>query len=314
MERATQNTISLLELAEIFPDEEAARQWFENLIWENGRHCPNCGSINTHEASHAKCPYRCRECKSYFSVKTGTVMAASHVPLRKWAFAIYLDITSPKGISAMRLHRDIDVSYRTAWFMLHRIREAFIGEDANVLPMRGPVEVDETYVGGKRKNMHRSQRRRWAGTRGSVGKAAVVGVKDRLTNKVCVEVVESTDAATLQGFIRRHVSPGATVYTDEASAYSSLRGFRHEAVSHSTGEYVREEAHTNGIEAFWSVFKRAYIGTYHYVSHKHLQRYISEFAVRHGLRDQGTAEQLRSVICAMVGRRLMYWELTAPET
>lgn len=306
-------TISVLQLAEMFPDEETARKRFEAVLWADGRYCPSCGSTNTHEAQHAKCPYRCRDCKKYFSVKTGTVMASSPVPLRKWLFAIFLDITSPKGISAMKLHRDIDVGYKTAWFMLHRIREGFRDRDAKVLPMRGPVEVDETFVGGKKRNMHGAKRRSLGKGRGSAHMATVIGVKDRPTNTVRVEVIESANAGNMQGFVRRHVEPGASVYTDEAQGYAGLREYQHRSVSHSRGEYVRGDVHTNGIEAFWSMFKRAHKGTYHYISPKHLQRYVSEFAVRHGLRGQGTRDQLRSVICAMVGRRLTYRELVASE-
>ncbi|MCY4098042.1 MAG: IS1595 family transposase, partial [Rhodospirillales bacterium] len=150
--------ISLMQLVEMFPDEESARLWFEGIAWPKGRYCPKCGSTNTHEAKHVKCPYRCRDCRKYFSVKTGTVMASSPIPLRKWVFAIYLEVVNLKGISAMKLHRDLDVSYPTAWFMLHRIREAFSDDAAE--PMHGPVEVDETYVGGKFKAMHAVDRKR----------------------------------------------------------------------------------------------------------------------------------------------------------
>ena len=173
--------ISLLELTEMFPDEEAARVWFEALVWPHGRHCPRCGGARTHEASHAKCPYRCTDCRSYFSAKTGTVIEGSNLSFRKWVFAIYLEFTSLKGISSMKLHRDIGVSQKTAWFMLHRIREVWANDKASRLP--GPLEADETYIGGKRKNMPKSKRARMEG-RGATGKVAVVGVKDRATNKV----------------------------------------------------------------------------------------------------------------------------------
>ena len=148
--------ISLMQLIEMFPDEETARKWFEDITWPNSRYCPRCGSTNTYEAKHVKCPYRCRDCNKYFSVKTGTVMASSKVPLSKWAFAIYMEVVNLKGVSAMQLHRHLDVSYPTAWFILHRIREAWADDDA--APMDGPVEVDETYIGGKRKKMSNAMR------------------------------------------------------------------------------------------------------------------------------------------------------------
>ena len=249
--KAHREGISIMELCEMFPDEESARKWFESHVWPEGRCCPRCGSVRTHEAKHAKSPYRCTDCRSYFSVKTGTALEASKVPLRKWVFAIYLETTSLKGVSSMKLHRDIKVTQKTAWFMLHRLREVWANDKVD--KFSGPVEVDETYMGGKRRNMSNAKRKELAGTgRGSVGKVAVVGAKDRATNRVAVKVVESTDKPTLQGFVVEHTAPGATVYSDEASAYEGLP-FEHESVKHSVAEYVRGMAHTNGMESFWSM-------------------------------------------------------------
>ena len=157
-ERPTRKKLSLLELAQRFSTEDKARRWFERLVWPTGeRDCPNCGSLDTHEASHPKMPYRCRDCRKYFSVRTATVMAGSPLPLRKWAFAIYLDATSVKGVSSLRLAEYIGVTQKTAWFMQQRIREAFADERPELFS--GPVEVDETYVGGLMKNMHAKKRR-----------------------------------------------------------------------------------------------------------------------------------------------------------
>ena len=191
--------------------------------------------------------------------------------------------------------------------MLQRIREAFKRDDEP--PMGGPVEVDETYVGGKRRNMPNSKRKTLTG-RGAVGKTAVAGAKDRASNQVSAQVVQSTDAPTLQGFVEGVTDPQAQIYTDDARAYVGMDR-SHESVNHSVGEYVRDMAHTNGIESFWSVLKRAHKGVYHKFSKKHLQRYVSDFAGRHNLRDLNTIDQMGYLVSGMVGKRLTYKSLKA---
>ena len=295
-----------MQLQDMFPNEEAATEWFEALIWPDGRNCPRCDSKDTQGASKTSgLPYYCKGCQKPFSVRIGTVLERSHVTLRQWVYAIYLEMTSLQGISGMKLHREIGVSYKTAWFLLHRIREAWKQEKAFLFD--GPVEVDETYVGGLRKNMPKAKRETLTG-RGPSGKSAVVGVKDRETNQVRALVVENTDADTLQGFVRRNTHPDAKVYTDDATAYCDLP-FDHESVRHGVGEHVRHMAHTNGIESFWATLKRAHKGTYHRLSHKHLQRYISQFAGKHGVRSMDTIRQMEAVVTQFVGKRLMYGEL-----
>ena len=294
----------------MFPTEEVAAKWFEHQLWNGERCCGHCGSVATRETPRRKpMPYWCKDCRSYFSVRTGTAFAHTKIALRKWAIAIYLELTSLKSISSMKLHRDIGVSQPAAWFMLHRIRQAWSKSD-NGTPLAGPVEVDETYMGGKRHNMPKSKRKELDG-RGTVGKVAVAGIKDRATNQVRAKVIEDTDAHTLQGFVRENVEGGAKVYTDDATAYSGMLDFERESIKHSVAEYVRGQVHTNGIESFWSTLKRAHKGVFHKISPKHLDRYVREFAGKHNLRQADTVKQMRRLVVNLVGKRLAYHDLIA---
>ena len=254
--KAHRDGISIIELVAMFPDEATATGWFESLVWPNERGCGHCGSVSTRAVPNATpMPYWCTDCRHYFSVRTGTAISHSKIPLRKWAFAIYLELTSLKGVSSMKLHRDIDVSQKAAWFMLHRIREAWAAPHDG--QFAGPVEVDESYFGGLEANKHASHRDRIR-SRGIVPeKAPVVGIKDRETGEVRARAITDTAGDTLRGFVREHTAPGSQVYSDGHAAYTRLAGeYRHNAVQHSVGTYVVEQAHTNGIESFWSMLKR----------------------------------------------------------
>ncbi len=309
--KAHREGLTIVQLMDMFPTEGAATEWFESTVWPDGeRYCGKCGSTRTREVPNAKpMPYWCTDCRSYFSVRTGTPIARSNVSLRKWAIAIYLCLTNLKSVSSMKLRRDIGVSQPTAWFMLHRIRQAWAVEHDDQFD--GPVEVDETYFGGKRKNMSKAKRKELAGTgRGAVGKTAVVGMKDRDSNMVTARVVDETDAQTLRGFVCDYAAEGATVYTDEHGEYQGMP-FEHETVKHSVGEYVSGMAHTNGIESFWSMLKRAHKGTFHKISPKHLQRYVHEFTGKHNIRESGTLAQMRHTVARLVGRNLLYRDLIA---
>ena len=301
--------MSLIEAMKMFPDDAAAEAWFARVRWPNGPACPECGSVNVQSgASHPTMPYRCRErqCRKRLSARYGTVMQSSKLGYQVWAMAIYLSLTSLKSVSSMKLHRDLDITQKSAWHLAHRLRKAFEGGGSI---FAGPVEVDKTYMGGRRANMPKAKREKLTG-RGAVGKTAIVGAKDRATNQVTARVVESTDKPTLHGFVAENAAPDATVYTDEAAAYTTLPN-PHEAVNHSVLEYVRGDVHTNGIESFWSMLKRAHKGTFHKMSPKHLNRYVREFAGKHNLRDLDTLDIMGAVVTGMDGKRLKYDTLTA---
>ena len=227
-------------------------------------------------------------------------MEASNLPLRKWVWAIYLENTSLKGVSSMKLHRDIGVNQSCMWHMLHRIREGLLPEMINAF--EGPVEVDEAYLEGKEANKHEDKKLNTG--RGTVGNSAVLGVKDRKTNQITAKVIEETTKPTVQEFINDNRSKDASVLTDEHKSYEDLTN--HASVNHSQKQWavstaLREYAHTNGIESFWAVLKRAYHGTYH-----HLNRYVTQFAGKHNLRSLDTIDQMATVV-----KRLRYKALIA---
>ncbi len=303
--------LSVAQFFNKFPDHDAAERWFTKKRWPDGVACPHCGSLNVLvSVKHKRLPFRCREkgCKgtNRFSVKVGTFMHASKIGYRDWLYTLYLISTNLKSVSSMKLHRDLGITQKSAWHLAHRVRKAWATGAANLF--QGPVEVDESYFGGLRKNMAKSKRAELTGS-GTVGKVAVVGVKDRKTNKVSAKVVSDTKSETLQGFIKNNVVPGTRIYTDDAVAYTHLPN--HESVKHSVGEYVRNQVHTNGIESFWATLKRAHKGTFHRLSPKHLHRYVDEFVGRHNMRNLDTLQQMSLIAKRMESAQLRYKDLVA---
>jgi transposase-like protein len=304
----SKSTISTFKLFEIFPDEATARTYLEGRLWPNGVKCPTCKSgerITTRRDGF----YRCNACKLDFTVRTGTIFERSHVPLHKWLYAMYLLVTARKGISSMQLAKEIGITQKSAWFVLHRLREACNDENSN---LKGLIEVDETFIGGKEMNKH--DKNKLKAGRGSVGKVPVLGMRER-GGKTLAMTIEATSREEIQSAIHARVEAGSTLMTDEHAAYDGMDEllFRQERVNHSAGEYVRGMAHTNGIESVWAVLKRGLTGVYHHASLKHLGRYVDEFSFRlnEGNVARHTLERLASFVDAVAGKRITYKELTA---
>ncbi len=292
---------------------EEARDFLEELRWPNGAVCPHCG----HDEAYKITPksdksktrpgvYCCADCRKQFTVTVGTIFERSRVPLNKWLVAFFLMNSSKKGISAHQLHRMLGVTYKTAWFMEHRIREAMSKEPVASL-LKGTVEADETYIGGKERNKHRSKRTK--GTQGRSTKTKVpVAILVERGGDVRAKKVDATDAKTLKNHIRQNVDKSAHIMTDEWQSYDGLdkEYASHKTVDHGRGEYARGNVYTNTAESWTALLKRGIVGTFHHISEKHLDRYVNEFGFRWDNRKASDGARTIEAIKGAEGKRLFY--------
>lgn len=268
--------MNLVKLIQDFGSDDKCRAELERIRWPDGIKCPRCESEAYRLDNRQQYECKSRECRYQFSVTSGTIFHDSHMPLSKWFLAAYMMIESKKGVSALQIKRELGIAYQTAWHLCHRIRSAM--SDAYPMPLKGRVEVDETFIGGQVRGKGK----------GYVGnKAIVVGAYQR-GGKVILEMASSRSKAELQAFIKRTVHDDAeAIYTDEHPSYRGIQDWNtvHETVNHKEGEYVRGEVHTNGIENVWGLFKRSVVGTFHHLSVKHLDAYLDELEWRFNNRD-----------------------------
>ena len=263
---------TIIDFLNYFKNENICRKYLKKIRFRNGEFCPYCHHRKIYSFSDG-IRYKCAQCRKIFTLKVGTIFESSRISLKKWFLAIYLLSTGKKGISSIQLGRQVGVTQKTAWFMYHRIRNTYTQKKSI---LSGTVEIDETYIGGKNKNRHKNKKIKNSQGRSTKVKTPVFGLANR-EGKFKAQKVEKINKKTIKEIIKKNVKNGSLLYSDEYNIYKKVT---HKRVNHSNGEYVRGAVHTNTIESFWALFKRGYIGIYHYMSRKHLQRFINEFIYR----------------------------------
>ena len=298
---------TLPEMFAAFPTEQSAIDHLTAIRWANGKFCPLCGVVDRVGTLAGTNTHKCYACRKRFSIKVGTIFQDTKLPLRTWYAAIWMITNHPKGIASTTLATDLGITQKTAWFVLHRLRHAARTDSFNA-PLSGEVAADETAIGGLEKNKHASKKKH-AG-RGLIGKTIVMGLVEK-DGEVRAGVIDNVDSKTLHGVIRAHVAPGSTVVTDQHRGYRGLAAhYDHQTVNHGVGEYVKDGHTTNGVESLWALFKRQYHGTHHWISAKHLDRYVGEMCFRLNRRDLDKGQRVNGLLAQIEGP-LPYKVLTA---
>lgn len=306
---------SLIHLLDHFKEEETCIKYYEQIRWKGNPVCPFCSAENPYVTNRG---YKCKnkDCHKKFTVKIGTIFENSKISFRVWFACIYLCTTSKKGISSVQLASQLNITQKTAWFVLHRVREMLKDKAPQLIGKTNPVETDEAYIGGKERNKHKNKKRSIENPELTNSgqpykpKKVVLGIVER-DGKIALRYVDGATSENMTNFIKKHVPKGATIYTDEHSGYSTLGSrYQHESVNHSLKIYVAGNVHTNTIENFWSILKRGIYGMYHQVSDKHLERYLNEFASRYNTRTSKNDERFEKFLGQSEGR-LTYNRLTA---
>lgn len=300
----TKHFKSILDLIKAFPDEQTCIDHLTQIRWGNNVVSPFDSTSKVYNCKGNK--YKCKNTGKYFNVKTNTIFDNTKLPLQKWFLGIYLVTSHKKGISSLQLSRDIDITQKSAWFMLQRIRECFGIENNNQLD--NEVEADETYVGGKNKNRHSSKKVKNSQGRSSKDKTPVVGMIER-DGKLNAYQIDNVGSVSLTNEIVQRVKESAKLYTDEWLGYKGVsKIYDHSIIKHNQNEYVNGRIHTNTIEGFWSILKRGIVGIYHFTSKKHLQRYLDEFVFRYNTREESELVRF-NLLLSNIENRLTYKEL-----
>lgn len=295
---------NILQIVTHFSDAKTCKEYLEKVRWNGQITCPHCNFSKKIYIMKGR-RFKCSSCSEQFSVIKGTIFENSQIPLQKWFVAIWLESTHKKGISSMQLSKDIGVTQKSAWFMLQRIRHAMHTNSLS-LPLDGTIEADETFVGGKEGNKHKNKKQKGTQGRSTLTKTPVIGVLER-GGRITAKTIKDVSGETISNFVKKHVKPGSTLYTDEWKGYNKLdREYDHFRVNHSVGKFVVGDIHTNSIEGFWSLLKRGIIGIYHYVSAKHLDKYVDAAEFRYNLRDISDTERFHQLISFSSHRRLTY--------